>query len=197
MREGRKEYTYVHTYIHMYTTGVWQRDDGEGAGRKGEVGREGRERGWWGGKYTHVWKAFKMYRDVGMTVPKITETRCKDGSVQARQGMQTLHKWPYPYTFFFAWGILFQAMLWDDCGRELCAQKNDVGMELLLQSLYASSCLTLPSLCILYVVFGTAIPTYIFIHFWKMFFYLFVCFCLTIVRHKGGCSCKLYTFTSK
>ena len=34
----------------------------------------------------------KMYRDVGMAVPKTTETRCRDGSVQERQGIQTLHK---------------------------------------------------------------------------------------------------------
>ena len=33
----------------------------------------------------------KMYRDVGMAVPKSTETRCRDGSVQERQGIQTLH----------------------------------------------------------------------------------------------------------
>ena len=29
-----------------------------------------------------------MLQDVGIAVPKITETRCRDGSVQARQGMQ-------------------------------------------------------------------------------------------------------------
>ena len=33
----------------------------------------------------------KMYRDVGMVVPKTTETRCRDGSVQARQVIQRLH----------------------------------------------------------------------------------------------------------
>ena len=29
-----------------------------------------------------------------MAVPKTTETRCRDGSLQERQGMQTLHKYP-------------------------------------------------------------------------------------------------------
>ena len=33
----------------------------------------------------------KMYRDVGMAVPKTTETRCRDGSVQSRHVIQRLH----------------------------------------------------------------------------------------------------------
>ena len=33
----------------------------------------------------------KMYRDVGMAVPKTTETRCRDGSVQGRHAIQRLH----------------------------------------------------------------------------------------------------------
>ena len=33
----------------------------------------------------------KMYEDVGMAVPKTTETRCKDGSVQTRHVIQRLH----------------------------------------------------------------------------------------------------------
>ena len=33
----------------------------------------------------------KMYRDVGMVVPKTTETWCRDGSVQARHVIQRLH----------------------------------------------------------------------------------------------------------
>ena len=31
-----------------------------------------------------------------MAVPKITETRCRDGSVQARQVIKRLHKQPHP-----------------------------------------------------------------------------------------------------
>ena len=33
----------------------------------------------------------KMYRDVGIAVPKTTETRCRDGSVQGRHVIQRLH----------------------------------------------------------------------------------------------------------
>ena len=34
-----------------------------------------------------------------MAVPKTTETRCRDGSVQEGQGIQTLHKQPHPCMF--------------------------------------------------------------------------------------------------
>ena len=44
----------------------------------------------------------KMSRDVGMAVPKTTETRCRDGSVQARQVIKRLHKQPHPYIFLFS-----------------------------------------------------------------------------------------------
>ena len=33
----------------------------------------------------------KMYRDIGMAMPKTTETRCRDGSVQGRHVIQRLH----------------------------------------------------------------------------------------------------------
>ena len=36
-----------------------------------------------------------------MAVPKTTETRCRDGSVQARQDIKRLHKQPHPYIFLF------------------------------------------------------------------------------------------------
>ena len=36
-----------------------------------------------------------------MAVPKTAETRCRDGSVQARQVIKRLHKQPYPYIFLF------------------------------------------------------------------------------------------------
>ena len=32
-----------------------------------------------------------------MAVPKTTEIRCRDGSVQARQVIKRLHKQPHPY----------------------------------------------------------------------------------------------------
>ena len=34
----------------------------------------------------------KMLKDVGMAVPKITETTCRDGSVQAKLIIQSLQK---------------------------------------------------------------------------------------------------------
>ncbi len=35
-----------------------------------------------------------------MAVPKTTETRCTDSSVQARQVVKRLHKQAHPYIFF-------------------------------------------------------------------------------------------------
>ena len=35
-----------------------------------------------------------------MAVPKTTETRCRDGSVQARQDIKRLHKQPHPSPAF-------------------------------------------------------------------------------------------------
>ena len=37
-----------------------------------------------------------------MAVPKTTETRCRDGSVQARQVIKRLHKQPHPCIFLFS-----------------------------------------------------------------------------------------------
>ena len=68
-----------------------------------------------------------------MAVPKTTETRCRDGSVQARQVLKRLHKQPHPYIFLFALNcsvslamrILRTSM---PCGKK----KKDVGMGLLV-----------------------------------------------------------------
>ena len=55
-------------------------------------------------KYTNKYEKHfpKLLRDVGMAVPKTTETRCRDGSVQARQVIKRLHKQPHPYIFLFS-----------------------------------------------------------------------------------------------
>ena len=37
-----------------------------------------------------------------MAVPKTAETRCRDGSVQARQVIKRLHKQPHPTSIFFS-----------------------------------------------------------------------------------------------
>ena len=42
--------------------------------------------------YTSIKNILKMLKDVGMAVPKTTETRCRDGSVQARHVIQRLCK---------------------------------------------------------------------------------------------------------
>ena len=65
-----------------------------------------------------------------MAVPKTTETRCRDGSVQERQGIQTLHKYPHPYIFF-----LYVTSFLDYSPRLLGSnivygKKKDVGMGL-------------------------------------------------------------------
>ena len=52
------------------------------------------------GKITGQSKLLRLYvqsiktfsKDVGMAVPKTTETRCRDGSGQARHVIQRLHK---------------------------------------------------------------------------------------------------------
>ena len=43
----------------------------------------------------------KMYRDVGMAVPKTTETKCRDGSVQGRHVIQRLPTNPIPTSFLY------------------------------------------------------------------------------------------------
>ena len=48
----------------------------------------------------------KLWRDAGMASPKPKETKCRDGSVQARQGIQRLQEVPSLHlilykTFFF------------------------------------------------------------------------------------------------
>ena len=41
--------------------------------------------------YICIKNIFLMLKDVGMAVPKTKETRCRDGSVQARHVIQRLH----------------------------------------------------------------------------------------------------------
>ena len=36
-----------------------------------------------------------------MAVPKATETRYRDGSVQARQVIKSIHKQPHPFFFLY------------------------------------------------------------------------------------------------
>ena len=60
-----------------------------------------------------------------MAVPKTT--RCRDGSVQKRQGIQTLHKYPHPYIIFLhvTSFLDYSPRL---LGNNIVYEKNDVGM---------------------------------------------------------------------
>ena len=64
-----------------------------------------------------------------MAVPKTIETRCRDGSVQERQGIQTLHKKPHPYIFFFHRQCCFP-LISENSLRRMSHTKKDVGMGL-------------------------------------------------------------------
>ena len=104
--------------------------------------------------WTKVWKTFS--KNVGMAVPKTTETRCMDGSVQARQVAKRLHKQPHPYISFCTW-----------------SSSASLAMRLLQASMcsYNLSCLyttiLTPSFCGIWHC-----HPYIPLHFWKMFFIL-------------------------
>ena len=96
-----------------------------------------------------------MYRDVGMAVPKTTATRCRDRAY--KHWTNNL----IPTSFFHA-QYHFPVILEH---KEIChVQKKDVGMGLFVQCLYALS------LHLVVVVFGTAIPTSLYI-FGKCFIY--------------------------
>ena len=64
-----------------------------------------------------------------MAVLKTTETRCRDGSVQERQGIQTLHKKTHPYIFFlYVTSFLDYSLRL--LGNNIVYEKKDVGMGL-------------------------------------------------------------------
>ena len=58
-----------------------------------------------------------------MAVPKTTETRCRDGSVQARHVIQRLHNYPHPYIFFIA-EIILRVMLRDYWEEQFLREKR-------------------------------------------------------------------------
>ena len=62
-----------------------------------------------------------------MAVPKTTETRCRDGSVQARHVIQRLHNQPHPYIFFIS-EIILQVMLRDYWEEQVLSQKKGDGV---------------------------------------------------------------------
>ena len=93
-------------------------------------------------------------RDVGMSVPKTTESRCRDSSVQARHGIQRQHKYPHPYILFiFAPPSNLIAQL-----RMISGEKLGDGV-----TCNSMSCLHTATPTLVPVVFGTAIPTFLYI----------------------------------
>ena len=102
-----------------------------------------------------------------MAVPKTTETRCRDGSVQAKQGIQKQHTVTPSLHLFYIHDILWQAIQDMYYWEQHCTVKKDVGMGLLV----CFAC-TLPFLHLVSVVFGTAIPTFLYI-FGKCFLYFY------------------------
>ena len=58
-----------------------------------------------------------------MALPKTTETRCRDGSVQARQDIKRLHKQPHPYIFFLE---IFLSLAMTILGTSMpCGEKKE------------------------------------------------------------------------
>ena len=83
--------------------------------------------------YVHKYEKHfpKMLRDVGMAaVPKTTQTRYMDGSVQATQ--RTTQVTPYLHLFFFHFCYPFPVI--SQQGLDTCSiqKKKDVGMGLLV-----------------------------------------------------------------
>ena len=68
-----------------------------------------------------------MLRDVGIAVAKATETRYRDGSDQARQDIQRLHKSYVPTSYFLS-AVLFPVILY----HSLQKNQKEVGMGLLV-----------------------------------------------------------------
>ena len=84
-----------------------------------------------------------------MAVPKTTETRCRNGSVQERQGIQTLHKYPHPYIhLLFVCDILLS--LFSETIEKQHYEKKDVGMGIFVWCLYFLSFLHTLSYTYLY-----------------------------------------------
>ena len=74
-----------------------------------------------------------MYRDVGMAVPKTTETRCRDGSVQGRHVIQKTTQLTPSLHLFFISEIILRVMLHDYWEEQFLNQKKkDVGMGLVV-----------------------------------------------------------------
>ena len=110
----------------------------------------------------------KMYRDVQMAVPKSTQTRHMNGSVQATQ--RTTQVTPSLHLLLFN---RKRVGLLSEYWKQLCAdnKKRKRCRDGVTCVVLCVAC-TLPSIYIVCVVFGTAIPTSLYI-FGKCFSYLY------------------------
>ena len=118
-----------------------------------------------------------MFRDVGIAVPKTTETRCRDRAYKHCTNN------PIPTPFFRT--MSFQVIS-EHNQRKMSLTKKDVEMGLFVQCLYALS------LHLVSVVFGTAIPTSL-----NIFGVIFTCFCHCLHHMGGCCSSSLPSGTNK
>ena len=156
--------------------------------------------GWpsWWMENSSAWEAFNTWRaselwntcisnctsinfmkDVGMAVPKPTETRCRDGSVHVRHDIQSN---PIPTSFFYTWydslGYAIRLLRIAVWSKKRCRD----GVTCVVFVLRAHSH---PYTYIVSVVFGTAIPTLI-----------PVCI-LFSAQYSVYCSCKLLSESIK
>ena len=118
-----------------------------------------------------------------MAVPKTTQTRYMDGRVQATQMTTQVTPSLHHFSFLLSAQSSFQ---YSDNKALIDTRsifKNDVGMGLLCSHL---CCCTRPSIYLVCVVFGTAIPTSLYI-FGKCFSYLFVCLFVVPHYHTRDC----------
>ena len=133
-----------------------------------------------------------MYRDVGMAVPKTTQTRYMDGRVQATQMTTQVTPSLHHFSFLLSAQSSFQYSDNKALIDTRSILKNDVGMGLLCSHLCClHTAIHISSLC----GFWHCHP-YIPIHFWKMFFIL-VCvpFCCTTLPYKRLSLSKFSTNT--
>ena len=121
--------------------------------------------------YTSMKNIFqKMYRDVGMAVPKTTQTIYMDGSVQATP--RTTQVAPSLHLFLFL--LSTQSCFQYSDNKPTCFLLKRRCREGVTCVVLCVAC-TLPFIYLVCVVFGTAIPTSLYV-FGKCFSYLLVCF---------------------
>ena len=122
-----------------------------------------------------------------MTVPKTTQTRYMDGSVQ-----RTTQVTPSLHLFFI---FVFCTKMFPVISQQSLGTRSIQKNKRCRDGVTCVVLCTLPSIYLVCVVFGTAIPTSFYI-FGKCFSYLFACiFCCTTVPYRRLSFSKLSTNT--